>query len=208
MDLSAGKKLAVWQIDAAGIVVCIVVSLVAYLVGIRQLVEQRSLLAGQRQKLAVQREESSDLEASISKLRQQLAVVQEELAQSEIKLESADQINQRIAKLTALLGDCALEVDDIQTSKILTGTQCDFVPISIAGRGRYKQCTAFLHKLYRSCADINVARLELQGNPAMPEQPGTFRLQLFWHTLPKARMAKNSIFENFCKRGSFGLGSI
>ena len=208
MDLSAGKKLALWQIDAAGIAVCIVVSLVAYSVGIRQLVEQRSLLAGQRQKLAVQREEYSKLEASMSSLREHLVVVQDELAQSEIELESTDQINQRIAELTTLLGDCTLEVDDVQTGKVFAGHKCDLVPISIAGRGGYKQCAAFLHGLCRTFPDISVTRFDLAGNPATPEQAGTFHLQLFWHTMPKARMAKNSIFEDFFKRGSLSLGSI
>jgi Tfp pilus assembly protein PilO len=196
VDLSTGKKLALWQIDAAGIALCIVASLVAYWVGIRQLIDQRSVLAGQRQKLAAQRQESSDLEASMSKLKRQLAVVQEELARSEIEFESADQINQCIADLTTLFGDCTLEVDDVQTEDVVTCAKCDLVPISIAGRGGYKQCAAFLHNLCRTFPDISVTRFELQGNPATPEQPGTFRLQLFWHTMPKARMAENSIFES------------
>lgn len=191
MHLSVGKKLALWQIDAAGILVCFAVSLVAYLVGIRPLIEQRSLLAGQHREVMTQRQESSNLEALMLGLRKHLAVVQEELAQSEIKLESADQINRRIAKLTTLFGDCVLEVDDVQTGKILTGTQCDLVPVNIAGRGVYKQCVAFLHKLHQTFADISVARFELGGNPAKPEQPGTFRFQLFWHAAPKARMAEN-----------------
>jgi len=163
---------------------------VAYLVGIRPLIEQRSLLAGQRQKLAVQRAESSKLEASMSTLKEQSVVVQEELAQSEIELESADQINRRIAELTTLLGDCTLELDDVQTGNIFTGPKCDLVPISMAGRGGYKQCAAFLHKLCRTFPDVSVARFDLSGNPAKPKELGTFRFELLWYAAVEARMAK------------------
>ena len=208
MHLLAGKKLALWQIDAAGIVVCIVAALVAYSVGIRPLIEQRSFLADQRKTLITKRKESSDIEASMLKLNKQLEFVREQLAQGEIKLESADQINRRIAELTALFSDCTLEVDDVQTGNIFTGPKCDLVPISIAARGGYKQCVAFLHNLHRTFADISVAGFELGGNPARPEQPATFRFQLLWHTVPKARTAKNSVFENFCERRSYGLGFI
>jgi Tfp pilus assembly protein PilO len=206
VDLSPGKKLALWQIDAAGIVVCIVASLLAYLVGVRQLIEQRSLLAGQREKLAVQREKFSKLEASMLSLRQQSVILQEQLAQSEIELESADQINRRIAELTTLFGDCSLEVDDVQTGKIVTGPKSDLVPISIAGRGGYRQCAAFLHKLCRTFPDISVTRFDLTGNPARPRELGKFHLELLWHAAVKARMARNPVFGAFRKCRSCRAG--
>jgi Tfp pilus assembly protein PilO len=170
-------------------------TLAAYLVGIRPLIEQRSLLARQRREVMAQRQQSSNLEASMLQLREHLATVQKELAQSGIKLESVDRINQRIARLTALFSHCVLEVDDVRTGKILTGTQCDLVPINIAGRGAYKQCVALLHKLHRTFADMIVARFELAGNPAKPEELRTFRFQLLWHAAPEARMAKNRCTE-------------
>lgn len=208
MDLSTGKKMALWQIDAAGIVICIVASLMAYLVGVGQLVERRSLLAGQRQKLAIEREESAKLEASMSSLREHSLAVQEELAQSEIELESTDQINRRIAELTTLLGDCTLELDDVETGDIFTGPKCDLVPISMAGRGGYKQCVAFLHKLCQTFPDVSVTRFDLAGDPAQPKESGKFRFELLWHAAVKARMAKNSMFENLWGRGSYCLGLI
>ena len=176
--------------------------------GIRQLIEQHSLLASQRQELAVQREESSKLEASMSSLREHSAAVQEELAQSEIELESADQINRRIAELTTLVGDCTLEVDDVQTGRIVTGPKCDLVPISIAGRGGYKQCAAFLHTLCRTFPDISVTRFDLTGNPAEPKELGKFHFELLWHAAVKARMAQDSVFGTFCKCVSCNPGFI
>jgi hypothetical protein len=48
----------------------------------------------------------------------------------------------------------------------------------------------------------------LSGNPAQPKELGKFRFELLWHAAVKARMANNSVFENFCVRGSYGLGLI
>jgi len=65
------------------------------------------------------------------------------------------------------------------------GSKCKLVPLAVTGRGEYKQCVAFLHKLYQAFPDISVAGFELRGNPASPEQPGTFRFELFWLAMLK-----------------------
>ena len=182
------EKRTLLQIDIAGVFVCVAVSLVAYFTELKPLIERRFFLVNQRLNLAAQREESSELGASMRSLDNQLTVVREKLAKDKIKLESSDQINQRIAELTALFNDSALEVDDVQTGRISIGSKCDLVPISVAGRGGYKQYATFLDKLHETFADISVARFELQGkpeNPASAHSGGMFGIQLFWHTAHK-----------------------
>jgi Tfp pilus assembly protein PilO len=189
VNLWTGKKRTLLQIDIAAVLICVAVSLVAYFTELKPLFERRFFLVSQRLNLAAQREESSRLGVSMRTLDNQLTVVREKLAQDEIKLESSERINQRIAELTALFNDSALEVDDIQTGRISIGSKCDLVPISISGRGGYKQYAAFLDKLHRTFADISVARFELQGNPEKPESAGgggMFGIQLFWHTAHKS----------------------
>jgi len=195
VDLWTGKKRALLQTDAIGAAICLLASFVVYFAALKPLFEQRFFLAKRHKKLAIQREESLSLGASMRTLDNQLVVVQEKLAKNEIKLESSDRINQRIAELTALFNDCALEVDDIQTGKISIGPKCDLVPISIAGRGGYKQCVAFFHMLHQTFADISVAKFELAGGPAKPGRPGTFSFQLFWHTASTARITQNQYWE-------------
>lgn len=191
VDLWASKKRTLQQIDAIGTVICLVASLAVYFAVLNPLIKQRSFLADQRNKLAVQRDESSRLSASMLTLDNQLAVAQEELADGKIRLESSDRTNQRLAALTALFTDFSLAVDNIQASTISTGPTWDLVPISIAGRGEYTQCVAFLHKLRQTFADMTVVRLRLEGDPAKSDKSGGFRFQLLWHTTPKAQMAKN-----------------
>ena len=191
MDLSTLKKRTLWQIDAAGTIVCVAASLGAYFGVLGPLMAQRSFLASQRQELAIQSEKASELEASMSTLKNRLAVAQKELAQSEIKLEEASRINQHVADITTFLSDCELKVDQVQIGKILVGLRCDLVPISISGKGGYKQCAAFLHQVCRTFPDISVAEFELQGNPAKPGQPGTFRFELFWLAISEIQMRED-----------------
>jgi len=191
VDLSTLKKRTLWQIDAAGTIVCVAASLGAYFGVLGPLMAQRSFLASQRQELAIQSEKASELEASMSTLKNRLAVAQKELAQSEIKLEEASRINQHVANITTFLSDCELKVDQVQIGKILVGLRCDLVPISISGKGGYKQCAAFLHQVCRTFPDISVAEFELQGNPAKPGQPGTFRFELFWLAISEIQMRED-----------------
>lgn len=200
MSFWTGKKRTLLQIDIACMLICTAASLVTYFTVLKPLIEQRFFLASQRRDLAVQRQESSRLGVSMRTLDNQLVVVKEKLTNSQIKLESSDRINRRIADLTALFNDSALEVDDVQTGNISVGSKYDLVPISIAGRGGYKQCVVFLDKLHQTFADISVAGFELEGPPfllsrestgAKPKSAnvaGKFNFKLFWHTARKTQM--------------------
>lgn len=186
MNLPIGTKRASLQIDAAGVFVCLVASLVVFFAVLGPLIKQRSFLANQRDKLAARRNESSGLGASMRRLGKQLATAEQELAQSKTRLGSSEQANQRLAELTALFYDCSLAVDDIQAGKTAARDVWDLVPIRIAGSGEYAQCVAALTRLRQRFADMSVARFRLAGNPARSEEPEAFRFQLLWHTAPQA----------------------
>jgi Tfp pilus assembly protein PilO len=200
MSFWTGKKRTLLQIDMAGLLICIAASLVTYFTQLKPLIEQSFFLASQRRDLAVQRQESSKLGASMRTLDNQLVVVKEKLTNSQIKLESSDRINQRVAELTSLFNDSALEVDDVQTGNITVGLKYDLVPINIAGRGGYKQCVVFLDELHQTFADISIAGLELTrprfllsqesagAKPKSAKTGGKFNFQLFWHTTGKDKM--------------------
>jgi len=203
VDLSTLKKRALWQIDAVGAAVFVAASLGAYFGVLGPLMAQRSFLESCRQKLTIQSEKAEVIKASMSQLTNRLTIAQKELAASEIKLKTASRINQHVADITTFLGDCELKVDQVQigpplrdpaprepsgnSGKTLVGLRCDLIPISISGKGGYKQCAAFLHQVCRTFPDICVAEFELQGNPAKPGQPGTFRFELFWLAISETR---------------------
>lgn len=189
MKLPAVRKNVLLQIDAAGVTLCVLMSLLAYFVVIGPLVEKGSNLGRQRRELAVQSDKASNLKASMAKLGKQLTGLIDEAARTRIRLHSADQINVRIAELTELLSDCSLELDDVRIGSgpcRIARPRCDIVPIGITGSGGYKQSAKFLHELGRTLPDIGVAKLELWGNPANSQEPRRFHFELLWYTVPGA----------------------
>jgi Tfp pilus assembly protein PilO len=187
VNLWTGKGRALRQIDAIGAVICLAASLAVYFTALNPLIKQRSFLADQRNELMIQHDESLRLSALTLTLGNQLAEAQKEFAQHEIRLESSDRTNQRLAALTSLFTDYSLAVDDIQAGKISAGPTWDLVPISITGRGQYAKCTALLDTLRQTFVDMNMARLRLEGNPVQSEELSRFRFQFLWHTTPKAQ---------------------
>lgn len=187
MKFWAGNNKALRHIDATGVVICLAASLAVYFFVLNPLLRQRSFLAGQRDELTVQNEASSRLSALTLSLSDQLTATQEDLSNNEIRLESPERTNQRLAALTALFTDCVLAVDDIQAGKIAAGPMWDLAPITITGRGTYSQCIIFLQKLRQTFADMSMDRLKLEGNPVASEEPGRFRFQLLWHTTSRTR---------------------
>ena len=178
------KKVTLRQVDAIGAVLCLVASLAVYCAVLNPIIEQRAFLADQRETLESQRDESSRLSASMLALSDQLSAAQEELAQSSVRLESSDRMNQRLAVLTALFTECSLDVDDIQAGKISTGSAWNVVPIAITGGGHYAQCVMLLDRLQQTFVDMSVTRFRLARDPAQFEHPGSFSIQIIWYTAP------------------------
>jgi hypothetical protein len=189
VKLWAGNNKTLRHIDAIGIAICLAASFAVYFFVLNPLVKQRAFLAEQRDELTAQQGESSRLSALMLSLANQLTATEQDLSNNEIRLESSDRTNQRLAALTTLFTDCSLAVDDIQAGNTSTGPMWNLVPITITGRGQYSRCIVFLHKLRQTFADMSIDQLSLDGNPVASEEPGRFRFQLLWHTTSKTRTA-------------------
>ncbi len=191
MRRSDAKRWSCWRSDAAGILFCIGISLVAYLAVLRPLMRQRTAVAQQWDELEVQRRKASQLEAVDSAHKKHLAAVRQSLTESGIILRPAGYINRQIAALTKLSNNCGLTVDDIQVGKIHRGTRYNIVPISLSGRGDYKKCAAFLRELSEAFPDTGAACFEMSGTPKQPDQDGQFRFDLFWYAAPRVGSPRN-----------------
>ena len=97
MHLSAFRHHSLLRIDAVGTAVCVLASLVWYLMAGGPLLEQRSVTAGLRHELHTRQEKNSDLQAAVATVKERLTSVQQELAAGTVQLDSATHINRRIA---------------------------------------------------------------------------------------------------------------
>jgi Tfp pilus assembly protein PilO len=172
-----------YKIDAAGIAVCAVMALVFYWVTVQPLVQGRAAVAGQRRDLEAERTKIARVQAAAGGVQEQLARVQAALAASAIKLEPAAHINKRVVGLTQFFSDRGLEVDDVQTGAVHSGPQYDLVPITVVGRGPYKECISFFHGLPAAFPDMSVVRIELSGVPG-PAAPEKFQFEFLWYAAP------------------------
>ena len=184
MPTILAKKYSLLRIDAAGIGVCVLASLIWYVTMGGPALDQRSATAGLRQEIRTQQERASELQSAIAVVEEQLVSVRQELAESTISLDSTARINKRIAGLTEFFSHCGLQVDDVQTGRPTIGRQCDVVPITIVGKGAYRQCVKFLHGLCSAFPDLGVMRVEVAGKAAQSSEPAMFRLELFWYAAP------------------------
>lgn len=172
-----------YKIDVAGIGVCAAASLVFYWMTVQPLVQSRAIVAGQRRDLEAEQTRIARLKTAAAGVREQLVRVQSALAASDVKLEPAAHINKRVVGLTRLFSDCGLEVDDVQTGAVHSGSQYDLVPITVIGHGPYGECIRFFHGLPDAFPDMSVIRIELFGTPG-PAAPEKFQLEFLWYAAP------------------------
>jgi len=172
-----------YEIDAAGIGVYVAASLVFYWMTIQPLVQSRAIVAGQRRDLEAEQTRIARLKTAAAGVHEQLARAQSALAAGAVKLEPAAHINKRVVGLTQFFSDCGLEVDDVQTGAVHSGSQYDLVPITVVGRGPYKECISFFHGLPDAFPDMSVIRIELSGIPG-PAAPEKFRFEFLWYAAP------------------------
>ncbi len=177
-------------IDAAGIGAFLLASLLGYATLVHPLLQQRAAAAGMQREVESRQQKARESEAAVAATKERLTAARQELAASAVQLEPATHINKRIAGVTEFFSRCELHIDDVQTGRVSSGPQYDLVPITILGRGGYRQCVQLLHGLCSKYPDMSVMRLELSGNPAQPADSGTFRFELFWYAAPSGSAPK------------------
>jgi len=176
-----GTTFGLLHIDAAGAGLCLLASLAFYAVTVQPVLERHSVLARQRREFEALTQQAAELNVGQAAAQDRLRAVQSERAASTLTLDSAAHINKRVAGLAAFFSDCELEVDDVQTGQVYEGLRCDVVPITIVGRGPYKQHAKFLHGFCSTFGDMSVVKMELIGNPAQASGSEKFRFELLWY---------------------------
>jgi hypothetical protein len=185
MRVPASQRLTPLQMDIAAVTICIGMSLLAYFVGLAPIVEHRARRVTQWEQWVERRQDLSRLSNTALALKRHLSATREELTRCEVKLESADQINTRVAQLTGLLSECELQVDTLQAGRVLAASQCHLIPIAIQGRGGFVQSLSFLHRLGTTLRDVGAIQFSLSGDPSKTGERGTFKIDLLWYTSPK-----------------------
>ncbi len=178
-----------WQIDAAGLGVCLAISGLAYLIGLAPLVRQAAAVQSQKQQLAHQKRQVSKLRTSRSALDQQLTRAREAVAVGTFKLRPVDQLNGYLAQLTALATASNLTLYEIQPGQAINQPNYRSVPVVMSGVGSYRTCALFLRKLHDVLPDTRLSSLELAASDSTRKPGSRFRLNLVWYATRPHRNA-------------------
>ena len=172
-----------WCTDAAGACACLVITLVAYFAGFAPLRWSRAGLAAKQSRLHSQSRRLSRLQSSTAALKGRVAEVEQALAESELRLDAADQVNGRVARLTELAGASGLKIDDVRLGESRRERRYTAFPITLAGSGSYGTCLVFLRQLNQTFADTAVTAFDLSARPTAPAA-ANFRFELLWYAAP------------------------
>ncbi len=181
MNAGSGRN-TMWMIHAGGVVCCLLLTAGAYLTAIQPVLDAQMESRAQRIQLAEQQRIATDLDRTLGQLHRQMTLVNAELEQSQLQLESAGRINQRIAELTEIANDAGLRIQQIDPGRKHSDHLFDVVPIELGGKATYRNYLLFLRQLHSRFADIAVAEFQVVGAPESPTDEATFKLRLCWFT--------------------------
>jgi hypothetical protein len=175
-------------IDSAGIALLLVVIATAYALGIHPALDRRAAAELDRATLIT---ESENAKAATSALQDALARRDAILARqgTQLILESADQTNSRISRLTALAAAEKIAIQQLTPGAATREPGKPFisVPIRVQGSGEFADCVAFLSRLREEHQDIAVPTASLAvAQPASENQAARLdiTLDLVWYAAP------------------------
>jgi Tfp pilus assembly protein PilO len=166
---------------------CAGLTLGAYAIGVRPLLEQRERETLQHDLLQDRRATASQLGATVSDLQRELADAKTALERTTLRLQPATLVNQRLEAVAQLANDAGVALDEMRPGAAVDSTHYQTVPIRIVGSGRYPACTTFLRKLRGTFGDMGIRSFQTGSSGSTPAQPtALFQAELVWYTeLPR-----------------------
>lgn len=184
MNAKPGNRWHNWPVDVGGAGAFVALTLLFYLAGVQPISRQHAVRLRDRAELEARQDQAAKLAVAADTLERRLKKVGQALDDAPVQLQSARQLNQRLAQLTSLAAQCGLAIDQTQSDRPHSDRWYQTVPIRLAGQGAYPTCATFLDRLRRTFAEMGVSSFELASQPG-GDAPATFRFDLVWYTQPK-----------------------
>lgn len=179
-----------WRIDAAGLAVCALLGAIWYFAGLKPLSDARAEHDVLQEQLTDRGGALEERSGERTARLRQVAAMKTKIDSGKVKLQNVDQLNKRIAEISALAGQAHLRVDELRPGAPVALRRYTTVPVRLDGTGSFPECVRFLHDLHEQFHDTGVVGFELRGEPEAPDKPSTFVLNLVWYAdppLPTAR---------------------
>jgi len=115
-------------------------------------------------------------------LHREMTEVARTLESSELELQSAGRINQRIAELTELAVASGMQIQRIDPGAKHREPLFDAVPIDLGGQTTYRNYLLFLRAAHARFPDISVTEFSIASRPGDSADTAQFKLRLCWFT--------------------------
>ena len=179
-----GNKNPLLKIHACGLGAILVLTLLAYMVGLRPLCVSYGEVLLQKSTLMSYQSRIAHLKESRKSVSSRLGSVQQELNASKLTLQTSDFRNEHLAQLTNPAELNGLNVDGLETTDVKHNVHYDMVPIQMTGYGRFPACAAFFRQLNSQYPDTGVKSFELKGKPGPNPADSFFRFDMVWYASP------------------------
>lgn len=176
-----------WHLVGVAAAVCVGLSVAAYAVGVKPMLERRQHEFEQTKALRERSETAEQLTSSVADLQRQLGEARDALARSPVRLQPATLVNQRLEALTRLASECGVAIDEVRPGAPVDATHYQTVPIRIVGNGHYPACTNFLRKLRMTFGDMGVRTFNATAGTISASRDAqwemaSFQAELIWFT--------------------------
>lgn len=187
MSEQTAKPSFPWHMTAITTATCAGLTLAAYAIGVRPMLDQREKENGQRETLTERRRTSSELTSTLAQLQRELTEAKLVLEHSPVRLQPASLVNQRLEALARLAGECGVQLDEMRPGTPVDSTHYQTFPIRIVGTGRYPAYALFLRNLRKTFGDMGVRTFNATNlNGPSPAPVAAFQAELIWFTaLPR-----------------------
>jgi Tfp pilus assembly protein PilO len=176
------------HIDAAGVGVCLLLTVGLYLAGFCPLVAAHEDYADAKEACAREQKHARNLEATLQDLRTELGTIRKRADENVVHLRPPSTAPLHVAHISRLAAGAGLQVDDMRTGDPAAGPYATTVPVHLAGTGTYSACTRFLQRLREALPETCVLAFALKGQPNDTAGTAALTMDLTWHaTLPASQ---------------------
>jgi Tfp pilus assembly protein PilO len=168
------------EIDGLGLLAVAALSALFYFVGIGPLLEHQKAAAAQQQELQMKQIAAAAAATDLQTANARLADQRKLIADNPLKLQSLADLNNRLARITALATAGGLDIANLHPQAPIDGTQYATVPMELAGTGGFADCVRYLHDLHEQLPDTTCTAVRLSGSADTPA-PAHFIFELNWH---------------------------
>ncbi|MGB0768762.1 MAG: type 4a pilus biogenesis protein PilO, partial [Phycisphaeraceae bacterium] len=168
-------------IHFGGGALCALLLSAGWVLGLGPLLSESQQATTVQQRADAAETEASERQEELDRLQQSLAAIRQQLEDQPISLSSASRINPLLATIASWSEEYRLSITRTRAGRPKALTYYDYVPIELAGEGRYGDLLAFFGRLHRDRGDLGLVAFEVRRMSTSGEV--AFDLDLAWYVV-------------------------